>query len=176
MKRSQHRPASDSRSARARPNKDLNFTHASAQKRVRPHVSAADNLCLGCCSVPNVFSVRSCTWWRVLCGCGCLRAAYQVPSSARNAKTLTCSFSSCVIVPSPQISAPSSCHTVCLRVQDVNRHGLCPGIWKSGVPMLGNRLFGLPPEDDTHRQPWDEVVENCRRWATRRWASVRHQS
>ena len=25
--------------------------------------------------------------------------------------------------------------------------------------MHGNPLFGLPPEGDTHRQPWDEVVE-----------------
>ena len=24
--------------------------------------------------------------------------------------------------------------------------------------VLGNRLFGLPPEGDAHRQPWDEVV------------------
>ena len=37
----------DRRSARARPKKDLNFTHASVQKRVRPHVSAADNFVLG---------------------------------------------------------------------------------------------------------------------------------
>ena len=27
--------------------------------------------------------------------------------------------------------------------------------------MLGNRLFGLPPEGDTHRQPWEEVVETA---------------
>ena len=58
----------------------MNFTHASAQKRVRPTVSAADDLCLECCSVPNIFSVRSCTWVRVSCGCDCLHAAYQVPA------------------------------------------------------------------------------------------------
>ena len=81
-------PASDSRSERERPEKDLNITHASAQKMVRPHFSAADNLCLACCSLPNIFSVRSCTWVRVSCGCDCVCAAYQVPSSARNAKTL----------------------------------------------------------------------------------------
>ena len=27
--------------------------------------------------------------------------------------------------------------------------------------MLGNRLFGLPPEGDTHRQPLDEVFETA---------------
>ena len=27
--------------------------------------------------------------------------------------------------------------------------------------MLGNRLLGLPPEGDTQRQFWDEVVETA---------------
>ena len=80
---------------------------------------------------------------RVSCGCDWLRTAYQVPSSARNAKTLTWSFSSCVIVPSPQISAPSTCHTAVLavlsedsrvqRAQDVDRHG----VWQSHAQGLG---------------------------------------
>ena len=47
-----------------------------------------------------------------------------------------------------------------------------PGFWENGVPVLGYHLFGLPPEGDTHRQPWDEVVETV---ATRGWAPVCRQ-
>ena len=108
----------------------------------------------------------------VSCGCDCFRAAYQVASTARNAKTLTWKFLSVRHRPTTPDFRSQLPHGVLAvlsedprvqRVQDVDRNGSwqshAQGFWKNEARELGNRLFGLPPEGDTHRQPRDEVVE-----------------
>ena len=73
---------------------------------------ASVTACLNCCAIPPVLEVRRLALVSRWSSARPWSVRHQVPSSARKAKTLTWRVPSCVIVPSPQMFAPSSCHTV----------------------------------------------------------------
>ena len=85
-----------------------------------------------CCSVANVFIVRSCTWVRVSCGCDCLRVAYQVPSQSSSRQPrcpLPAVATRCVL----QYSA---------RLPECNVWKMfCYGLWQSHAMLWGKMVF-----------------------------------